>query len=125
MSATDKPYYYLPVPAPITHFDQQKLGYLEVDACFTKAFMSHGDIVLDGHLMNSDNTNTPSVYFTSGSGTPGTVNVSGKLSVNGSVLLHYLPVFTTQIPSSSMVFLTPMSNSCGTDVYVLACGAPP
>ena len=121
--STETPFYNVPLPIPPTSYAQAKLGMLELDADNNgTALVSHGDIELDGAIMNTSNTSK--VWFDYAN----TFNVSAtNLVMNSGIVFSNVSQTSTlginysaTVPSSSVswyksggVYLTSVSSTDG------------
>ena len=106
--SSETPYYNLHIPSPLSSFNQERLGMIELDSTDGIGIVSHGSIIMDsGTLLSStDNTNVPSLAFSASN-----VNISGTtLNVNGGIVLQNVSNvsglgvnYSDVVPSSSLV----------------------
>ena len=128
----DTPYYNLAIPLPQSSYAQEKIGMLQIDPDENgTALVAHGDIQVDGCIMNLSNDSC--IWVNSSN----TVNVSAlSTSLSGTVTLNNINMttpsvsginYSAAVPSSSVswyqqggLYLTSCSTVLGVSVNVLA-----
>uniref|UniRef100_A0A6C0CRP2 Uncharacterized protein n=1 Tax=viral metagenome TaxID=1070528 RepID=A0A6C0CRP2_9ZZZZ len=126
-------YAVMAVPPPISSFDQQKFGGIEVDASGDNSMIVHGTFMLDGQITSSASY-IPAVISLNNR----TVSVSGSTINLVSPFIHTPNVSTLFNPTFSgsnverfetpldfyghAVFVTPVQNASGSTMMCLCLG---